>query len=332
MFNCPSGLAIDSSDNIYVADSLNHVIRKVTPGGEVTTFAGKNSADGGYKDGASSLAMFNEPSDLGFDKSGVLYILDSGNQMVRKISSGQVTTYAGFKSGQIEGTAYLQGGFENGSTEQARFNFPKGMCITEGGVIFIADTWNHRVRAINTDGTVVTVAGTGNAAKKDGAASEAEMNGPSGVLYYSGTLYISDMWNNCIRAIKGGMEDLTGVVDRMELLKGIQLAPKDGETQVWLDGKRIEYPDTKPSIKDGKVYLPVRYTFEGWGAQVKWVNATRAVIISKDKLYKVLVAPRDPIIFKDGRAMMDTKNLAKLTGLRVEWFPEYNAVIISTGK
>lgn len=329
-FNSPSGLAVDGSDNIYVADSLNHVIRKITPDGTVSTFAGVNSTDGGYRDGPSLAALFNEPSDIDFDASGALYVLDCGNQLVRKISGGRVTTFAGAKGELLEGTTYLQGGFLNGPSAYARFNFPKGIDVADDGSIFIADTWNHRVRAIKPDGNVVTVVGTGLAGKVNGALSAASLNAPSDVLYYSGTLYISDMWNNSIRSITAGIASLEGLVDRAELIRGIDFGTVTDEIQVWLDGEKVVFPDVKPYIADQKVYIPLRFVCEAWGAEVGWINDIRKVTVRMGDFYREFTPETSTIAFKDGRTVMDSLNLSRAIGLRVEWFPEYNAVIIVT--
>lgn len=327
-FNTPLGLAIDSGDNIYVADSMNNVIRKITPKGEVTTFAGVASENGGYLDGDVSAALFNEPSDLSFDKTGALYIADSGNQMLRKIDKGIVTTAAGFKAGIAEGTAYIQGGFKNGSAGQARFNFPKGISIADDGTVFIADTWNNRIRALKPDGSVVTVAGNGNPGRKEGLLAVAEFNAPFDVLYYSGTLYISDMWNNCIRAIKADTATLTGVADRAELAEGIDFGAAGSGVKVYLGKKPVIFADVKPFVQNGMAYIPLRSVCEAWGAKVEWDGATQTITISKGSYLKVLDASRKPIFIINGRSVLDTASFTTNLGLRAEWYPEYDAVII----
>ena len=93
-FHGPTGLAIDKNDNVYVADTLNHVIRRVTPEGEVSTFAGIAGETGGYQDGNAETALFNEPMGLVFDENGGLYVADSGNHLIRYIYEGSVTTIA----------------------------------------------------------------------------------------------------------------------------------------------------------------------------------------------------------------------------------------------
>ena len=136
MFGTLSGICIDSKDNLYVADSSNNVIRKISTDGIVSTFAGKYNSDGGYKNGVAAEALFNEPADIAIAKDGSLYVLDSGNQMIRKIKDGQVTTISGGRDAIMEGTNYAKGSFADGSSKNARFNFPKGICISDDGTIF----------------------------------------------------------------------------------------------------------------------------------------------------------------------------------------------------
>ncbi|MCY6371732.1 hypothetical protein [Clostridium ganghwense] len=197
-FALPSGIAVDDKKNIYIADTLNHVIRRISPKGVVSTFAGVKSKDGGYKDGDLKEAMFNEPSDIVIDKDGAIYITDSGNQRIRKIHKGKVVTIAGSEKEIIKGTSYIKGGFANGQALQAKFNFPKGLCLDEQGNIYVADTFNHSIRVIKRDGAVSTLLGDG----KSGMYNKERFNHPTAVLYKDGYLYVSDNKNNIIGKIK----------------------------------------------------------------------------------------------------------------------------------
>lgn len=202
-FNMPSGLAVDKNDNIYVADTLNNVIRIITPDGTVSTFAGKADSKGGFQDGVLNEALFNEPSAVALDSNGVVYVLDTGNQLVRKIENDKVLTLAGNNTGGLlPDTNYVKGAFKDGTGSEARFNFPKGFHVTPEGVVFIADTWNQRIRVIDTKGKVSTIAGTGVVGNKIDAQMKAEFNSPNSVLYDNGTVYICDMRNNFIREFK----------------------------------------------------------------------------------------------------------------------------------
>ena len=136
-FNYPEGLAIDSSGNIYVADTQNHRIRKIDTSGQVTTIAGTGTA--GNTDGSAlTVAQFKSPGALTVGSDGSVYVADTGNNSIRKISGGNVTTIAG------TGTA----GFADGSGTSAQFSSPNGITIASDGKLYVADTSNNRIRVI----------------------------------------------------------------------------------------------------------------------------------------------------------------------------------------
>lgn len=206
-FNMPSGLAIDKNDNIYVADTLNNVIRKITTKGEVTTIAGKFNEKGGFINGKSSNALFNEPEDVALDGKGTLFVLDSGNQLIRKVENELVTTFSGCTSDFMPGTNYYEGGYKDGPATSAKFNFPKGFFLTEEGILIVADTWNNKIRLIKPNGSVITLAGSDSAGNKLSSKIKTEFNGPSSVLYNKGILYICDMRNNYIDMFSINLKD-----------------------------------------------------------------------------------------------------------------------------
>lgn len=141
-FNAPSGVAVDAAGNVYVADTGNHRIRKITPGGAVTTFAGSSS---GYSDTAG-FVRFNAPQDLALDASGNVYVADTGNHKIRKITSaGVVSTLAGAAAG-----------FADGIGTTAQFNTPSGVATDASGNIFVADLLNAKIRKITPAGVVTT--------------------------------------------------------------------------------------------------------------------------------------------------------------------------------
>lgn len=184
LFNMPSGIAIDSSDNLYVADTMNNAIRKITKAGRATTL----------------FTNLNEPSDLIVDSSDI-YFLDCGSQTLKKITGKTIKILCGISDKHIEGTDYYQGDFSDGKQDRARLNFPKGIAMADSGVIFIADTWNHSIRAFKPDGELITIAGNGVSGRKAGSGINAQFSAPSGIAYRSGKLYISDMLNNNIRVM-----------------------------------------------------------------------------------------------------------------------------------
>ncbi|MCX7746428.1 MAG: hypothetical protein N2645_06015 [Clostridia bacterium] len=201
MFNKPVSMCIDKEGNLYIADSLNHVIRCINKDGLVTTFAGATDGQGGYKDGPLLQAKFNEPCGITIDDQGILYVLDSGNQLIRKISGSQVSTFSGSFKPLISGTQYIQGGFKNGDLDSSEYNFPKGISFVSNEGLLIADTWNNRIRFIKNNNKVITLSGNGNEGRVDGYIKESEFDKPMGLLSDNGFIYIADAMNHCIRIL-----------------------------------------------------------------------------------------------------------------------------------
>lgn len=192
MFNYPLGLAFDGGNNLYVADSKNHRIRKMTPATEVSTIAGSGTA-GGFN-GTGTAAQFNEPSGLALDGAGNLYIAEAKGYRVRKMSlaTGVVTTLAG------SGTA----GFADGRGTSAQFRALGGLAVDADGYVYVADYGNHRIRRISPTGSVVTLAGDGTAGFVDGIRTNSRFNGPWGiVLDASGSIFVADSENRRIRKL-----------------------------------------------------------------------------------------------------------------------------------
>ncbi len=200
-FNIPRGVALDASGNLYVGEWGNHRIRKITPGGVVSTFAGTGikadgTAGGGFMDGAGNVAQFNTPYGVAVDGSGFVYVADANNHRIRKITSaGVVSTLAG------TGTA----GFMDGAGNVAQFENPRGVVVDGSGFVYVADTVNHRIRKITPGGVVSTLAGTGIQGFMDGTGNVAQFHYPSGVALDSiGNIYVGDQNNHRIRKITPG--------------------------------------------------------------------------------------------------------------------------------
>jgi len=192
--NLPVDVAVDISGNLYISEKGNNVIRKVAPGGSVITFAGDGTA--GYKEGTGTAAEFNGPEGLILDDVGNLYVSDSQNNVIRRITpAGVVSTYAG--NGSL--------GHVDGSATTAEFAEPNGLAIDKARNIYVADFFNNVIRKISATGAVTTYAGSGLAGKVDGPAASASFHNPSGItIDGSGNLYVAEASNNDVREIMPG--------------------------------------------------------------------------------------------------------------------------------
>ena len=194
LFSDPAAMVADAGGNLFVADSQNHAIRKISPNGIVSTLAGQLGM-AGSADAPGTNAQFNSPCGLALDTSGNLFVSDTGNHTIRKVTTGGVvTTVAG---------AVGQGGFINGVGLVAQFNSPLGLMAATNGTIYVADSGNHCIRSIS-NGVVSTFAGSPQVlGSADGAGTNAQFNGPVGLaLNAQGNLFVSDSNNHTIRKIK----------------------------------------------------------------------------------------------------------------------------------
>jgi sugar lactone lactonase YvrE len=171
-FNDPRGIAVDGGGTLYVADSANDTIRKIAPGGVVTTLAG-SPGQKGSADGTGSAARFNFPSAVAVDVYANVYVADAGNDTIRMITpAGVVSTIAG--SPGLAGSADGTGG-------AARFNEPEGIAVDPSGVLYVADFQSGLIRRIAPGGAVTTLAGGGVFGYQDGTGPNALFSGPSGL-------------------------------------------------------------------------------------------------------------------------------------------------------
>ena len=192
-FNQSAGISTDSSGNIYVADTVNQVVRKITPSGVATTLAG-SAGSAGYVNGIGTSAKFYSPRALVVDSSGNVYVADAVNNVIRLITpGGVVSTFAG------SGTA----GYVDGSATSAQFNNPQGIAVDSSGNVYVGDPQNYVVRKITSSGVVSTFAGLRNGyGNVDGTGASARFKSPNGVtIDRSGNIYIADSLANTIRMI-----------------------------------------------------------------------------------------------------------------------------------
>jgi sugar lactone lactonase YvrE len=189
LFYNPAGIALDSSGNLYVADTFNNRIRKISPSGAVSTIAG--SGGQGFSDGQGTSAMFTYPWGIAVDSNGNLYVVDTFNHKIRKISpSGSVSTFAGSSSG-----------YSDGQGTSALFSYPQGIAVDSSGNVYVADSFNHKIRKITSSGSVSTIAGSGQGSS-DGEGTSAMFNTPQGIAVDSArNLYVVDTYNHRIRKI-----------------------------------------------------------------------------------------------------------------------------------
>jgi len=193
----PRGVAVDAQGNVLIADTAQHRIRQVAANGTITTIAGNGIYNYSGDGGPAKSAQIGSPSGIAFDSQGNLFVADTANGIVRKISaSGTVTTFAG--------DGLFQDGGDGGPATSAHFINPTGIAVDSQGNVFIGDQNAYRVRKVALDGTITTVAGTGKGGYSGdgGPGPSAQINTPGGLAVdSSGNLYISDNGNHRIRKV-----------------------------------------------------------------------------------------------------------------------------------
>ena len=216
LFSDPAGVVIAPDGTIFVADSANHIIRRIATNGAVTTFAGIAGTNG-TSNGTGAAARFDTPTGLALDAAGNLLVTDTGNQTIRKITpNSSVSTLAGFAG---------ESGFSNAVGTAARFNSPLGLCVGSNGTVFVSDSGNHVIRAVTPAGAVSTFAGTPEDwGSDDGPVASAKFNNPVGLaLDRAGNLFVADANNHTIRRITpagtvstfAGLAGTDGFADRV---------------------------------------------------------------------------------------------------------------------
>lgn len=235
----PVGMAIDGSGNIYVADSGDHTIRKVTPGGTVTTFAGSSGLAGSVN-GTGTGARFVYPFAVAVDTAGNVYVADNGDHTIRKITAGgAVSLLAG--SANVTGAVDALG-------NAATFNDPQGIAVDTAGNVYVCDTNNSTIRKITPTGSVSTLAGAaGQFGTADGTGSGARFNYPSGITFNpaDGALYVADFGNSSIRKVT-----LSGTVTTFAGSSG-----NAGHVDATGTGARFDHPNAVSADAAGAIYV-----------------------------------------------------------------------------
>lgn len=207
----PVGIAVDGAGNLYIADSANNAIRKVTTDGNIQTIAGLGPTAPGFAGdtAAATAANLNGPLDVAVDSNGSVYVADTNNANVRKITSdGNINTIAG-TTNNLNGVVTVNFGFsgDSGAATSAELAGPAGVAVDSSGNIYIATYADNRIRKIVSNGNISTIAGNSGYgfAGDGGPATSSQLSAPRGIcLDSSGNLYLADRWNNRIRKIAGG--------------------------------------------------------------------------------------------------------------------------------
>jgi sugar lactone lactonase YvrE len=343
-FYNPTDVAVDSQGNVYVADTLNHTIRKIATDGKVTTVtapstriieyvAGAIEEAGDYQDGPLASAKFNEPSGLAIDAQDNLYVSDRGNQRIRYINftSGQVSTVAG-GGGYADSNAYfVSGDYMDGPATQARFNAPEGLSLTDDGALVIADSLNHAIRLLK-NGKVSTLAGVpGEPGQSGGVPSAARFNHPTDVtVLMDGRLVIADEYGNKLRVLQS-------------YAKPASLPSQQG-VSVLYNGSLVP-SDVPAQLKGNAVLLPLRAVGQALGFKVSYDKTTgKALLTRGDTVYAI--SSDDRSVTKtvegksaqlelnamttviDGRLFIPVRFFADESGLDIQWDSAARAVVI----
>ncbi|MCR2805715.1 stalk domain-containing protein [Paenibacillus sp. SCIV0701] len=338
-FHSPKDVAVAADGTVYVADTLNHVIRKITPAGEVVTltapsnrvveaFPGVAVPAGDFADGDMAIAKFNEPSGLALDARGNLYVSDSGNHSIRYINfqSGKVTTVAGSAMRIGKGKSlyadltrlYAEDGFADGKASDAAFRYPAGIAVTEEGGLVIADSLNHSIRYLQ-DGEVATLAGHSSqlSGEHDGADRLATFHRPTDVaIAPDGSIYVADSYNNKIRLLTPyRLPDL----------------PEAPALKVVIGSGLVAF-DAQPEMISSRVMVPVRAVAERLGYEVEYEDGEKLVTFTgaDGSVLELRIDANSPYApyLKQGRTYVPVRFMAEQLGLDVQWQQESRTVIL----
>ncbi len=196
-FYNPAGVAIDASGNVYVADQFNNVVRKITPLGIISTYAGNDTAADLGDGGPATLASLSIPSGVAVDAAGNLFIADQNNNLIRKVDPfGIISSVAGTGAPGFTGDGSV--------ATSAAINAPTAVAVDASGNLYFTDNGNNRIRMVNDTGTITTIAGNGivGSGGDGGAATTAQFSGLRGIAVdNAGNIFVTDAANNKVRKI-----------------------------------------------------------------------------------------------------------------------------------
>ena len=331
-FNHPRSAVMCVNGYIYVADTLNHAIRRINPMGYVTTFAGAGGQSG-YQNGTLAQARFFEPAGL-YISGNILYVADSANHAIRAIdiAGGTVSTIAG-RPGEIDRrTGYPAGGYIDGPNQEALFNFPRNIALMEDGSILIADSLNHAIRMIS-DGYTRTIAGNGASDPFYGSVENLGLTRPEGIAINGNNLFISDSVNNRIVVVPLTDRILAGRPSRhqMQIDTGLTINTRfayTGPIRVFIGDQRVNFGRVQPWNSADNIFIPIRPLFEALGADVTLNESTNVLSIVIGEQETLLNIDRDYFIMRG--VMVTTLNeIIRLFPHRFEWFPEMSLIAVS---
>jgi len=330
LFNHPHSAVMCPDGYIYVADTLNHVIRRIDSDGNVSLFAG-SPKESGFANGSLAEALFFEPTGLNIDANGVIYVADSANHAIRMIENGNVYTVAGRPGDINRFTGYPQGDYIDGSNEHARFNFPRDIALMPNGDLLVADSLNHVIRMITPEGTR-TIAGNGMAGQFYASAENLKLTRPEGIYTNGQTLYISDSYNNRVLAVPLTERILDGRPSRDQMLvdTGISTASRysyQGDIRVFIGDRWVDMGRVAPWNTADAIYVPIRPLFEALDADVTIDERSNILTVKIQEWETVLALDIDYFILR-GVAVTTIEEIERLFPHTFEWFPEFSTIAL----
>jgi len=329
-FNHPRSAVMCPDGFIYVADTLNHIIRRIDSLGVVTVFSGVPQ-ESGFIDGSLEDARFFEPSGLCIDDDGVIFVADSANHAIRKIENGIVTTIAGTPGDIDRHSGYFIGDYIDGDNEHARFNFPRDVALLPNRDVMVADSLNHAVRLITSEGTR-TIAGNGMAGQFYLSAENLRLTRPEGVYTNGEVLYISDSYNNRVLAVPLTERILEGRPSRHQMLLDTEISTASrysyqGDIRVFIGDTWVDMGRVAPWNTADAIYVPIRPLFEALGAAVTLDERLNTLTITIGEQDTVLALDIDYFILR-GVAVTTADEIERLFPHTFEWFPEFSTITL----